>query len=73
MTGAPGGKGLPLKSSLLVAGLSLRSSLLHPEHRIKWVKGEESVLTLGITDTYDSNVEALRRLSLVEWPHMDYK
>ncbi len=73
VTNVPG-KGLSIKPSLpLVAGLVLRLQLLHPDHWSKITKAEETVAAMGIADNSNVNVEALRRLSLAEWPHMEYK
>ena len=73
VTSTPG-KGLKTKPSLpLIAGLAFRLLLLHPDHQSRLSKAEEMVVTTGIGDNNINHVEALRRLSLIDWPHTDYK
>ena len=56
----------------LVSSLTFRLHLLHPEYHHKISKLESGELGISMTESKLMNVEALRRLSLSEWPH-DYE
>lgn len=66
---APGPTPTPLP---LIASLAFRLYLLHPEHHAKISKLETGEMCIGMAESKLMNVEALRRLSLSEWPH-DYE
>ena len=67
------GSSTPVPTLLpLVASLAFRLHLLHPEHYPKIRKLETGELGISMTESKLMNVEALRRLSLSEWPH-DYE
>ncbi len=56
----------------LVSSLAFRLHLLQPEHHAKIKKLEMGELNIGISENKLMNVEALRKLSLADWPH-DYE
>ena len=55
----------------LISSLALRLQLLHPENHNKLAKFEHGA-ELTTSDTRLMHIEALRRLSLANWPHNDY-
>ena len=56
----------------LISSLVFRLQLLHPDHHTKLRKLETGDLGIGMAESKLMNVEAIRKLSLCEWPH-DYK
>lgn len=70
-SGSNGGSSTP--SILpLISSLVFRLQLLHPDHHTKLRKLETGDLGIGMAESKMMNVEAIRKLSLCEWPH-DYK
>lgn len=55
-----------------ISSLAFRLHLLQPEHHAKIRKLERGDLTVSMAENKLMNVEALRKLSLAEWPH-DYE
>ncbi len=56
----------------LISLLTFRLHLLHPDHA-KLRKLQTGELGLGMNESKLMYVEALRRLSLSEWPHSNYE
>lgn len=65
--GHPAAPVLPLISALL-----FRLNLLHPDHHSKLARLEAGELAISTAESKLMHVEALRRISLADWPH-DYQ